>query len=268
MRIIYLILFLCVAVLVQSIYTKKRNVSQPNILQTKDQPEYTVYCLMITGYTPDRIAYAKASVTNFLDQSYKHKHLILLNQSEENIIDSQNIDNVIEVHVAVDKIGVLRNKSIDMVPDNTVWTTWDDDDFRHPDYLSIFMEEFKNKDVDFLMFQNRFEYNILTNYMFKIKLKSGTMIFFSKRENQVRYDPVSTMEDQVVKKYAKKHLRYKIIDNDPKLYIRLIHNNNTSLYVDKDKRTLRDTKMHVDYFETEPTPCEIEYLTKIISSYY
>lgn len=239
-----------------------------NDRKEENKQEYDVYCLMITGYKPERVAYAKKSVINFLEQNYENKYLVILNQSSENIIEpNQTNERIFERKVAVDKLGILRNKSLEMVPTNAVWTTWDDDDYRHPQYLSIFMKEFCKHDVDFLMFQNRLEYNISTKFKFKIKLKSGTMIFFSKLKS-IKYEPVESMEDQIVKKTALRHFRCKIIDNDPKLYMRLIHDCNTSLYVNNDKNTLRDTSKHVDYFESPLTSDEKEYLDKIISSYY
>lgn len=265
-----LFLFLLVIVLyltmicLNFVCISKKNTCNPD---TNNGKSYDVFCLMVTGYTPQRVSYAKKSVTNFLEQNYEHKHLIILNQSSENILDSPNSNRMVEIKVAVDKLGILRNKSVDMVPKNAVWTTWDDDDYRHPEYLTTFMHEFRDQNVDFVMFQNRLEYNILTQYKFKIKLKSGTMIFFS-RDNSLKYDPVESMEDQGLKRTALRKLRCKVINNDPKLYIRLIHDSNTSLYVNKDKDALRDTSKHIEYFEFLPNPDEIEYMNKIISSYY
>ena len=260
-----MVIVLFVTLIYSSVFNLKK--PQPCDLESNNGKYYDVYCLMVTGYTPQRVSYAKKSVTNFLKQNYEHKHMIILNQSSENILESIHSNRIVEIKVAVDKLGILRNKSVDMVPINAVWTTWDDDDYRHPEYLTTFMQEFRNQNVDFVMFQNRLEYNIRSDYKFKIKLKSGTMIFFSK-DKSLKYDPVESMEDQALKKSAIGKLRCKIINNDPKLYIRLIHDNNTSLYVNENKDSLRDTSKHVDYFESQPTPDEIEYMNKIISFYY
>jgi hypothetical protein len=228
-----------------------------------------VYCLMVTGYVPERIQFAKSSLRNFFQQTYNNKHLIIINQSKNEKIVNEDFDNVIEVFVERDTIGKLRNLSLEFVPPNAIWTTWDDDDYRSQSYLQVFMNYFQTNNIDFLMFSNRLEYNILNGHRFRVKLNSGTSIFFCKRTSIVHYDNNKhTMEDIVVKKHALKNFKYKIIDNDPKLYIRLIHDNNTSKYCDPTRTKVRNTKGNVDFLEFELSHKELKYMNEIISTYY
>jgi hypothetical protein len=92
------------------------------------------------------------------------------------------------------------------------------------------------------MFQNRIEYNKTNNFSFKMTMKSGFMTFFSVHNPFLEYEHVSTSEDVKVKNYALKHMKTYIYDNDPKMYIRLIHDDNTSIYVHNKKKQCQKYK--------------------------
>ena len=238
---------------------------KPQKIRVKNVP---LYCVMITGYHKEREPFARVSVLNFFQQTYANKHLIILNQSEKALIDTEH-DNVLELFVDTMVLGKLRNIALEFIPPNAIWTTWDDDDYRHPTYLQTFANHFLIHDkVDFLMFQNRLEYNLKTKFSFKMTLKSGFMTFFSKRINNLKYDEISSMEDVVVKKTALKKYNCVVINNDPTLYLRFTHNSNTSKYVNQNKTSVTDTRNNRDYFETELNSKERKYITKILSNYY
>lgn len=227
-----------------------------------------VYCVMMTGYYKDRESFAKVSVQNFLEQTYPNTHLIIMNQSKNALIDTEH-DNILELFVDTMVLGKLRNMALKFVPPHAIWTTWDDDDYRHPTYIKTFADYFiNNNTVDFLMFQNRLEYNWKTKFSFKMTLKSGFMTFFSKRMNNLLYDEISSMEDVIVKKTALKKYKCVVINNDPRLYLRFTHNSNSSKYVNRNKTALTDTKQNQDYFEYELISKEQNYISKILSSYY
>jgi hypothetical protein len=118
------------------------------------------------------------------------------------------------------------------------------------------------------MLRNRIEYNLNNSFAYKSTLKTGFMTFFSKYDKNLRYDDVSTSEDVRVKEYATKNMRYVTYDNDAKLYIRLVHNDNTSVYVDGKKKDVRDTSKNKVYFETELYKKERDFVDNIISKYY
>lgn len=228
-----------------------------------------VYCLMITGYYADRTKYAKRSIENFYDQTYKNKHIIIINQSKEKLLE-ENTSNALEVFIDSKNmtLGELRNMSLEFVPPDAIWTTWDDDDWRDPSYISKMISIMAYQKVDNLLFQNRIEYNIVNNFHFVMTLKSGFMTFFCMKNPSIQYEHVNTSEDVQVKEHILKNLKYFIYNNDPRDYIRLRHNNNTSIYVEKSKNKLKNTINNKNYFERQLSQTETKYLHNIISKYY
>jgi hypothetical protein len=224
---------------------------------------------MITGVNNERIDFAKKSIQNFKDQTHESKHLIILNQSKEKLVLDDH-PSILEVFVEKGNksLGELRNMSLQFVPPNAIWTTWDDDDWRAPKYIATMVNTMNKERANFLMFQNRIEYNSLNDYSFQLSLKNGLMTFFSVYNKNLQYEHVSTSEDLKVKKYAMKHIKTHIYNNDPTLYIRLIHKNNTSVYVDTNKNNLKNTNNNKVYFENKLNKKEQEYVDNIISKYY
>lgn len=239
---------------------------------TSDHPR-PVYCLMITGYTPERLPYARASVRNFLEQSYPNKHLVVVNQSADGLVlteDEHARDNMLEFFV--DKrgktLGELRNISLQFVPPDAVWTTWDDDDWRAPEYLRTMVDAMRERGADFLMFMHRVEYNRTNGHAFRLTLRSGLMTFFARQHPALRYAHMDTSEDRTLKEYARVHLNPRVLDNDPKLYVRLIHEDNTSVYVDKHRARIRDTLKNKDFFENELDDSERRFVDRVAREYY
>ncbi len=229
-----------------------------------------VYCLMVTGYNDKRRDFARVSIQNFKEQTYKNKHLIILNQSKNKLIKNDEKENILEMYIDnTDKtLGELRNISLQFVPPNAIWTTWDDDDWRHPIYISRMINEMRKRNTDFLMFTNRLEYNLNNQFAFRMSLQSGLMTFFSKYNQNIQYEHKSTSEDVKVKSYAINELKTHIYDNDAKMYIRLIHDNNTSVFVEPDKSDVKNTKNNKMYFENKLNKKEKSFIDNIISKYY
>lgn len=241
------------------------------VLYNRDVNTTPVYCLMVTGHDDSRYKFAQLSVLNFKRQTYKNKVLIIINQSSKNrLVQKEEVDNILEVFVDTgDKsLGEIRNISLQFVPPNAIWTTWDDDDWRHDDYLSHMTSEMQKQQCDFLMFTNRIEYNINNSFSYKLTLKTGLMTFFSKQNPRLLYDHVSTSEDKVIKEYATGNMKTFVYDNDCRYYIRIVHSKNTSVYVQNTKNKLKDTQYHKFYFENELNKNERRFVDNIISKYY
>ena len=225
-----------------------------------------VYCLMITGYNRERLNYARKSIDNFNNQTYKNKYLIILNQSNISLKTKQQ--NILEVKVDKLTLGELRNMSLELVPPNAIWTIWDDDDYRNKEYISTMVSIMNENNVNSVFFKNRIEYNKTNNFSFIMTLKTGFMTMFCKKDPFVKYAHVFTNEDVPVKQYILNNMSTYIYDNDPKMYIRLIHNDNTSVYVQKDKNKLKDTSKNKIYFERKLNTNEYNYLNEIVKNYY
>ena len=238
-----------------------------NFLKTsKNTP---VYCLMITGHLKNRRKFALKSIQNFLKQSYDNKHLVILNQDNISLLKN-NYDNILEVKIdnTNKTLGELRNISLQFVPPNAIWTVWDDDDYRVSNYIDTMVNQMHKTNCDFLMFQNRIEYNLNNDFSFKMTLKSGFMTFFAKYNPYLQYEHISTSEDKQMKQYALKNLNVHVFNNNPLVYIRAIHTNNTSVYVSQNKNQLQNTKNNKVYFENNLTKYEKELVNNIIYKYY
>jgi hypothetical protein len=198
-----------------------------------------------------------------------NKHLIILNQSKESLL-SKDYENILEVFIDTKMtLGMLRNISLQFVPPNVVWTTWDDDDWRHETFLNTMMNFFmKDQNLEFLMFQNRLECNIQSMFMFESTIKSGTLIFFAKQNPNLIYDDVNVLEDKIMKTYALENMKYVIVNNDPKMYLRIIHTHNTSIYVDPKKTNTKNNAKAINYFEHKISNVNKQYVKNLISTQY
>lgn len=240
------------------------------LLDEQSYIPHEVYCLMVTSNDEHRKPYGRVSVQNFLEQTYSRKHLVIVNLSEDPILskEQRGDDRLLEVFVKRNglSLGTIRNISLELVPPNAWWTLWDDDDWRIDSYLQKLVDW--SKGYDFVMIQNRIEFNTLNGYNYVLTLRSGLMSFFAKRIPALRYENLNTKEDVLIKSTALKELRCNIVDNAPTLYLRMIHNTNTSPYVNLSKNSLRDTSKHKDYFERDLQTNEWNYLDKILSTKY
>jgi hypothetical protein len=227
-----------------------------------------IYCLMITGYTPTRRKFALNSIQNWFNQTYSKKKLILLNQSKNKLMNQEN-ENILELYIdnTEKTLGEIRNIALDLVPPNAYWTTWDDDDWRNEKYLQIMMNTLLYNNADMVMYTNRYEYNINSKFAFKSTLHTGFPIFFARKDDTLRYDNIKTLEDVKVKEYAIKHMKTYIYENNPNMYIRLIHNDNTSPYVDQNKNKIKVYSRQNVYEEHTVSKKEKEFIVKKISPY-
>ena len=224
----------------------------------------SIYCLMITG-KKDREEFAKQSIINFKRQSYKHKFLIIVNHGNRITYDSEN--NIIEILIPKKKLGTMRNMALDLVPPDAIWTTWDDDDWRSDDYLHTLFKALSTK--RYLMYRNRLDHNLNTNFTYTAHIPTGTYIFFCYKNPVMKYDELDTKEDAIIKKYILQRMDKTIIyDNDPSIYIRFIHKNNTSVYVNPYKENTYNHTNKAVYFETKATDEHIRYVNNIKKKYY
>ena len=234
-----------------------------------------VYCLMITGKDEQRFNFAKIAIKNFLIQSYKNKYLIIINEGNEKLINKYShweqkhiLEIIINRKINNLTLGDLRNISLQYVPPNAIWTTWDDDDWRHVDYITILYNELIKSGKKYLMYKNRIDHNFNTNFKYRVHIYTGGYIFFMFNDPNIYYDSLDTKEDMIVKKYIMKQKNSNkvfIYDNDPKLYIRFIHKNNTSLFIDPSKKKLITNNF---IKETNVSSSENIYVNKIITTYY
>ncbi len=204
-----------------------------------------VVCLMVTGKDPCRILFARKAVHNFREQDYGPKRLVIVNHGAENVLpapapavaDGQG--DVVEFRVEKTQnaltLGDLRNIARALVPPGAIWTTWDDDDYRAPRYLTTMIREMGSADV--LAWTRRTEFNANTGLVWGMELSTGfNALIFARQDMRLLYSRQDTMEDthliEAARRLGKRVIVYR---NDPAIYVRTVHANNTSLYVDKYK---------------------------------
>ena len=230
---------------------------------------HPIYAIMITGKDTCRTEYAKLAVQNFFNQTYPNKYLIIINHGHRNVMPQSNINlpNVIEIYIDKKhmKLGDLRNIALEIVPYNALWMPWDDDDYRAPELMFELYKKVKHNIL--VSLSTRCEYNKLTEYIWQIFMHHGMPIFLAKKHYKLRYLSKDTMEDTQILTDAKSIGHVKIIKNKPDIYIRLIHNNNTSLYVDKTKDNIVNVYNSI-YKEKELDKHTKDIVKKIISDYY
>ena len=220
---------------------------------------------MITGKSNREDFFAKTAVVNFDLQTYQNKHLIIINEGKTKTLLKYDNSNKIEIFVKKTTLGKLRNIALELVPPNAIWTTWDDDDWRCQDYLSILFHALnKNKSKRYLMYTKRIDHNLNNNFTYEVHIPSGTYIFFCYKDPMLKYDNLDTKEDAITKQYILGRLEKTLIyENDATLYIRFVHNNNTSVYVDKFKKCTANYKKKSSYFEYNATNLQKQYVNKI-----
>ncbi len=238
----------------------------PNkINKTIIKPVYIpIYCLMITGKDDARYNFAKTSIINFNLQDYNNKFLIIVNHGSTPLITSPE-SNIQEHMVSKDNmtLGDLRNISLSYVPDDAIWTTWDDDDWRHHTYLTSLYNELCVRKVKFIMIRNRIGYNIINKFSWCESIFSGCCCtYFTFKSLNFHYDSKDTNEDGIIKTTIKKNnIPCYLMNNLHILYIRTVHNNNTSRFVKPNKNKLA-------LGQGSLTPMMQQYLNNIITKYY
>ena len=233
---------------------------------TTASPE-PIYCVMITGKNDARQKFAELAIKNFKLQSYPNKKLVIINESEPLHV---NDDDMLEIVISSKQrdsltLGDMRNMAFEYIPENAIWTTWDDDDWRSNNYLQYLFDRLKH--FDYIFFTKRIEHNINTSFTWIMELKSGFVIMFGRKREFAKYDSKEYNEDIMLKKTISKHLKFNVIDNDPIIYIRFTHKDNTSTLVKRDKINVKDTSSNKVYFERPANQMEKLYVDTIVNTH-
>lgn len=230
-----------------------------------------IICLMITGKDEERIKFARRSIQNFKDQDYPNKVLVIINHSLTKVIDKDE-DSITEFYIDKTKLtlGDLRNIALEMVPINALWTPWDDDDIRSKQYLSTLYKEMKKHDADVVAYTDRLEHNFKKDFTWHSRLNSGFVQVLAKQDKRIQYLQKDSMEDlQLFEDFKKNDLKVHVLKNDPSIYIRLVHGNNTSLYInyEKDADSIAG-RNDGNYQEFPSTKKETGYVKTMIKRYF
>jgi hypothetical protein len=224
-----------------------------------------IYCIMITGKSKCRNDFAQRAVSNFTEQSYPNKYLIIINHGHHSVLN-ENIKNINEITInkGTLTLGALRNRALTHVPSNALWTVWDDDDYRVPDYLTFLYTHLKTFDA--VCFTRRIEYNYNSGLVWGAELKSGFVTLLARKDPLTQYLDVDTMEDtELISSFTKTVV---VQDNNPEIYIRVVHKDNTSLYAHREKYEIYKTLPNANYVEFNVDNATAQNVKHFMRKYY
>ena len=240
------------------------------LLLTYFRPKPQIYCVLLTGKNEARYRLVPIAISNFESQDYKNKYLLIINHgNQQSLYDSKN-DRIKEIMVVNEgkKLGDFRNQAFDYIPKNALWIPFDDDDYRKPEYLSILENKLYSTGADAVFLRNRLDHNLNTGFTYRCHFLHGIPHILSKNIDGFRYLSADTLEDanlQTDLRRLKK--KYVVFENDPSLYIRYIHQHNTSPYVDISKRSIIEYAKSSSYNESESYKTEKQYASHISRLY-
>jgi hypothetical protein len=163
----------------------------------------------------------------------------------------------------------MRNFSISIVPYESIFCIFDDDDYRHPIYIELLYKEMVANKADVVFFKNRIDYNINTNFGYRSKFDKGMPFILAKKIENIKYLSKNSLEDiRLYLDYDIHNKKIHVINNDPRWYIRLIHGSNTSLFIDNNKKSIINYSDESKYHEYELTDKENNYTNTIIKKYF
>ena len=237
----------------------------------------TIYCIMITNKSRER--FISSAIKNFELQTYKEKKLIVLNHSfGTTMINNKDVKNIHEFVVNKDQqkfsLGKLRNIALKaFVPVGGLWTPFDDDDWHREDFLEEFQNRLEYANLDLLFLKNRLECNMNNGFIFRSKFMNGWAFFLARRievEGKIElYDDVETLEDSHVgERYRNAGKKVGKFENDPKIYVRMIHTTNSSIFVRKEKSSIVEYGNLNNYQEFDANEEEKGHVRHVIKNYY
>ena len=157
-----------------------------------------VYAILVTGKDEKRIAYSRLiGIKNFDMQDYPNKKMIVVNHHDIPVLTKPR-DDIYELQVSKGNmtLGDLRNIAFELVPLNAISVTWDDDDFRKPNYISFMLDKLISTKSIAVFLKNRLEYNLANDYIFKSHFDDGNTHVMCVKLDRLRYlskDTLSTL---------------------------------------------------------------------------
>lgn len=198
-----------------------------------------ISCICPTYNRPD---FLKHSIFLFMNQTYKNKELIIVDDSQKKM-NYPFPKNVKYIYLSKrTSIGKKRNIAIENSSGDLI-AFWDDDDYYSPSRLHKQAIHFVNKIPKFVLFKECMYFNTKTNELVKVSKEKqkriwtldnkGTLVtamMFPKSifNMGVRFEHINLAEDQLFIEKSVKLLKAKIkrIDNDM-LFVYYKHGNNT-----------------------------------------
>lgn len=231
----------------------------------------TIYAIMITGKDERRISFARLiGIKNFDTQTYKNKKMIIINHGVLPVLTSPRKDIYeLMVNKGPMTLGDLRNIALELVPYNNISLVWDDDDWRSPDYMQHMIKHLLSSKSMAVFMKNRLEYNLANGYTFRSSFSTGNTHVMMLKVDKMRYMPKDTLEDTHLQSNIKEmKKKYLALENDPRMYVRIIHQNNTSPFASDARNDIVKYSPSFYYQEHNATSEQKDYATDTINKHY
>ena len=203
-------------------------------------------------------------------QTYTNKKLIIINHGNIPVM-VQKQDNVHEIKINKGNmtLGDLRNFSLSLIPLNAISLTFDDDDWRSPNYMEFMVDTLLKTKSTAVFMKNRVEYNLTNGFSYRSSFDYGSTHMMCIKIDKLQYLSKDTLEDIQLQSDLKSfNKKYTAIDNDPTMYLRIIHENNTSPNAAETKNSLIKVSDNSYYKEYDIETDNKAYIDKIIRDYY
>lgn len=235
-----------------------------------------IVAVMVTGKDAARRTLAYRSIASFHEQVFPDRLLLVINDSEHPLITGDYRSSSIQEHMIAPprygkhgrrwSLGDLRNMGIEKAREaaGQLIVQWDDDDFSHPHRLS-YQHEFTTADTA-TIFRWETHCNLASpareafancGRISRVRGFAGTMMFSA--HAPVMFPGLGKHEDTEFLLALREHMKLRVLDNQPTLYLRFYHGNNTwgEQHVMQRKPGSRDL-----------TPTERAYLDSVLASHY
>jgi glycosyltransferase involved in cell wall biosynthesis len=225
---------------------------------------------MITGKSPDREPLARIAVENFLEQTYAHSKLLIVNAGAFELkIGHPRVDEVMVGNYDAGRtLGALRNFGISMVDSDWI-IQWDDDDIHHMHRILFQMAHRQENAAVALKKQLRVDIVKCAAYAVQHSQGLAGTLLFPKSVGFDYSEEGSVPEDHAF--LMKWTGRKVVVDNTsdlwpgPALYMKLFHERNSA-----DRETVMGGKGIPVQYENRWSinPDEREYIKAVTEKYY
>lgn len=189
-----------------------------------------VSCLMLTK---NRFKLFKSAVSNFINQTYEYKELIIINNGNwfyqlqvDNYLKTINA-NIKHIKIKHKTIGEMRNIGISNSNGDYIMIM-DDDDYHHPDRIEYQINICLNSNVDATLLKNFVANYRSDRYLCSITHGLEGTILFKNPMDSIKYSGINQGEDTFFRRSLVDN-KYVIIvlDNPHDLYEYKFHGKNT-----------------------------------------
>lgn len=189
-----------------------------------------IFALMVTGKGPERARLACASVRSFLLQEYGNRALVVVNDGPFDVdVSAIPIDRVTVVRPGGRRpLGDLRNLGLDAVPDGSLWTYWDDDDWRHPKLMGAQRAMLARMAVPACFLSHQVRYGFARDVAVADYHPGGFAgTLMAVKHPLLRFPPVASGEDSAYTAALKESWPWTSWQNPPHYFLRFVHGANT-----------------------------------------